>query len=457
MALYSEDFWKKIEEFRTVVVPTAGIKSDMHTAYAQWKRGKGSECWALPRIRTWEGHLKDIWKRSQPKLFDKYRLLTPTQFHYRWLQAGLQVFLKDLREKDEDEVWWRRKYVSRLCDDAIQTWRLLHDYDIASQLREPEYLDKIKPGSLHDRFREWCCQYRKKAANQNWLSEAELATTLREEISKHGLFSEYETDTLFFTVGFDLLPAREKYIDAATEHGHHVKREHLDINTSDDSRGCGIEFADTNQEAQAAAAWARRRLEDHLRDDSSDQSRIGIVVPNLVGRKLALERQFLARLCPDGHRAWEVPRLLIDDGRSLADDPVCQVVRSYIHACHQPQIAHSKAALLVHSGRCSGLIPSDFLSELAEKTSHDLEIASDIDLPPNAERDDKGRNTLSDWMNSFQADVNKCRKSLRKSLLDAFNECRKGLQKSAPESLASLRAAANTLEDLICSNVRVAP
>ena len=133
MPNYPGTFLQQLDDFQLVVVPTAGIKSDIATAYEQWKRAT-STCWAAPTFRTWDQHLRNIWKRSRHEFRD-YKLLAPHEFRYLWTEAGLSAFREAARARGDagDEGYdpaWIARYVSAISEEAIGTWRLVNEYSI---------------------------------------------------------------------------------------------------------------------------------------------------------------------------------------------------------------------------------------------------------------------------------------------------------------------------------------
>ena len=416
MAGYSKDLLAQLDEFQVVVVPTAGIKSDILSAYTQWKR-ETSSCWSVPTIHTWHEHLRNVWRRSRHE-FKGYRLLSPHEFKYRWMKTGLETFRTGPDERaPSDKFTWMSQYVSNICDDAMNAWALLHDYNIP--LQPPRQND-----SLQVRFFEWVRRYRGIARRQKWLTEAQLPGFLADSRRSNHIFSKYGKQTLFVT-----LLQQEKnrddyiaeYVRATAKAGHALSTTSL-IAAEPEGAGTAngtnalyaFEFDDTNRELQAAAAQAREWLEqeDNKRQSCADSHsvRIGIVVPNLGPAQTQVRRQFLAMFCPNGHWAWQTPRFSTLVRPSLAETPVCAEILSYLRIRHSGSIAYSKARALAQTGSLSGVVPERDLDTLKKQTKHDQEIDSEISSPL-CTRIAKQR--LTTWMTEFGRAIEDCRDSLK--------------------------------------------
>ena len=455
MAGYSKDLLAQLDEFQLVVAPTAEIRSDILSAYTQWKR-KTSSCWSVPTIQTWDEHLRHVWRRSRHE-FTGYLLLSPHEFRYRWMEAGLETFRTGLEDPDHSgEFIWMSQYVSSICDDAMEAWALLHDYKIP--LQRPQQGD-----SLQTRFFDWVCRFRETAREQNWLTDAELPGFLAGRLRSNDFFSKYGRHTLFVT-----LPRQKKirdeyiaeYVCAAAESGQACSRISLSVPEPADERTASepdslqaFEFADTNRELQAAAAQALEWLNQAERKPQSCADsrsvRIGIVVPNLGPVRTRIRRQFLATFCPNGHWAWQVPQFTANVRPSLVDSPVCAEILSYLRALYSESIVFSRARALVRSGNLSGVIPERDLDSLKKHTKHDQDIDSEI-ISPLRKKTKFGERHLSKWMKVFACAIEDCRSGLadhrRAEFCDVFHRYVSSGRRRAPDDLGDLIEAFTVTE-----------
>ena len=411
-----------------VVAPTAGLKSDILSAYAERKRSNNTACWSVPTIRTWDEHLRHVWKRSKHE-FKDYRLLAPQEFRYHWLKTGLETFQpqgeKGKRDTDHD---WNTKYVTKICADALRAWQLLNDYDLLDTVDLWGW--KQHDDSLQARFIRWVRTYRKLACKRKWLSEAELAGFLTRRLCLKQFYFRNGTRTLFVTLQQqeqETVRCKSDYIgkykQAACEAGQEARIISLARPTKSFQLR-GSKFVDTNRELQAAATQAREWLtQDHGKLQSGAEPRtvrIGIVVPNLAVIRTQIQRQFLAAFCPNGHWAWQIPRFTIQARSSLSEAPICRELLSYLRVRHAKSIVHSKARALVRSGKYSGVIPEEDLDKLTKWTAHDQEIDSEIQdgegpasLRSPTDHQTGDEQTLASWMSTFERLLEKCRDSLK--------------------------------------------
>ncbi len=416
---------KKLDEYakpkdklqpREVIVPTAGIKDDILSAHANWKKQEGAASWPVPIIRTWDEHLQYTWDRCRHE-FPDYRLLTRQEFRYHWMKAGFHA-ARFHAAPAKDEVRdrkWMNKYVSRTCDNAITMWKRLNDYRIIP-LPKPEQPDD----SLQALFYRWVHRYRETAREQKWLSESELPGFLADKLKSPGLLCRYATPALFLT-----LPWQEtirdyyikKCVEATPEARQKPETECL-MELAGENGGAitfgnhAFKFTDTNRELQAVATQAREWLTKEI--EVPPTVRIGIVVPNLPAVHARMRRQFLATFCPNGHWAWQFPRFKIHVRQSLGDTPLCAEILSYLRLRHAGSIVYSKARNLVHSGQLSGVVPEEDLEELRKSTNHDREIDSEIPSPwHNREIDSEKTRKVSAWMKHVESLLENCRASLK--------------------------------------------
>ena len=407
---YRDCLLKRLESFETVVVPTSGIRLDLADAHAHWKHDQNVECWAEPTIRTWQEHIRYVWGMSSHE-FSGRRLLSPIEFRYHWMNAGIRAFENLPGNGATPDLEWKTRYASDICDDAVSTWKFVNTYEI-------NLTDQKDDHTLKGRFRAWVDEYRTNAEANGWISDAELARALHNKFSQelpdsNNLFPRYEPGTLFIT-----LPGEEddriEYIEKAIH--HNAKNESIEL-TCESSNNGGVnhkirfvKFDTINEEIEAAAAWALRQLELNAGNDSvptsprrelDDSIRIGIVIPNTGQNTLAVERQFLATFYPDGYRAWETPQFRIAEARSLVDTYACQQVLSYIRTRYARRIDYAKARDFLRSGRRSGFVPRTDLEKVEQKLSDDDGIRTSFEAPESWRTETVSAN-LDTWMVRFR-------------------------------------------------------
>ena len=422
---YRDCLLKRLESFEIVVVPRSGIRLDLADAYAHWKQDQNVECWAEPTIRTWQEHIRYVWGMSSHE-FSGRRLLSPIEFRYHWMNAGIRAFENSPGNGATPDLEWRTRYVSDICDDAVSTWKFVNTYEI-------DLTDQKDDHTLKGRFRAWVDEYRTNAEANGWISDAELARALHDKFSQelpdsNNLFPRYEPRTLFITL-LGEEDDRIEYIEKAIH--HNPKNESIEL-TCESSNNGGVnheirfvKFDTINEEIEAGAAWALRQLELNAGNDSvptsprrelGDSIRIGIVIPNTGPFTLAVERQFLATFCPDGYRAWETPQFRIAEARSLVDTYACQQVLSYIRTRYARRIDYAKARDFLRSGRRSGFVPRTDLDKLEQKLSDHDGIRTSFEAPATASA------TLDTWMVRFRRLIKRSLATSRSNIRSKFGD-----------------------------------
>ena len=438
---YSECLMKKLTDckYQIVVVPSSGIKTDVSFAYNHLQNIRSVEdhqVRSLPKIRTFEEHIVQVWNRArnESRLRD-YRLLDQHEFRYLWMKAGLKAFRKILNGKGYDPDWITG-YISDICDESIRFWQVINDYEICTDDLRKETSD----GSLQSCFAVWIEKYMKKASKNKWLSRVEMMRHLRTEFENSEskrLFVKYEKNTLFVTLSSQKEDYRAEsprqyvqYIRAATKYGGNVEKIELKRGCDSEDRNlsnlCGKKFEDTNQEAQAAAAWARNILEkqrEQVGDELPRPPRIGIVVPSLGYRGNAIERQFLTTFCPDGHRVWQTPRFTVGVRSSITQTPIVADVLSYIRARHAKQIEFSEAKTLTKNR----IVPKNDEKIFDELTKTEQAIDSSLDSPWKKELDGLNGKNMAWWMSRFRCFLKKCKTRLDSRQKETISQLRKKL------------------------------
>ena len=416
---YPDRLLRKLETFDTIVVPTPGIRSDLIEAYTHWKQGQEVRCWAEPTIRTWQDQIRYVWETSSHEIGGR-RLLSPIEFRSQWMNAGVRAFEKLSRDEATPDPDWRFRYVSDICDAALGTWKFVNSYDVDTG-------DQPDDETLKGYFRAWVDEYRATAEEHDWISDAELVRTLLDCIQTPRM----EPRTLYVTLPGEQHD-RNQYIEESTRN---PANEHLEL-TCESSNDAGINhevrfvaFDTTNEEIEAAAAWALRHLQSSTGSDDGSLAaqrecagpvRIGIVIPDTRRTRLAVERQFLATFCPDGYRAWETPQFRIVDSRALIDAPECQQVLSYIRTLYAQRIDYTKARNFLRSARHSDLVPKSVRDMLEEKLYGDYTIRTSFQAPPFTK--DSTRVCLPEWARRFGHIIECSLYTLKSSLRSTFGD-----------------------------------
>ena len=169
--------------------------------------------------------------------------------------------------------------VAQAAADCADAWRLAHAWRIAGAA----FSSSVKfPGNEDTQaFAGWTREYAKRCRNGDFTDSAVLPDLISKcEIKKPKLLVAY---------GFDILPPQTKEFFKAFE----VVSCHSETKIS---KAIKIAFPSARHELEAAAQWARARLE-------AGEKRIGVVVPGLQLRRKEVVRVFSNVLRP----GWNLP------------------------------------------------------------------------------------------------------------------------------------------------------
>jgi probable DNA repair protein len=261
-----------------------------------------------------------------------------------------------LSASQEEQVW--REVVEKaalLAPDAAaascaQAWRLSHAW-------------RIEPGRATEDsqvFSVWASEYRKKTAGEVDAARLpDLVATVLEEVKRPKLLVAY---------AFDIVPPQARDFFAAFEAAH-VSPE------PKPGRSTRTSFPSAKDELEAAAAWARSRLE-------AGKARIGIVVPDLQQRRKEVARVF-SRVMQPGFNLSGSPKssqpFNISIGLPLAQYPVVALALSLISFSRE-NLSYEETSRLIRSPfLAGGEKESSYRATLDARLRRDLEAT--VSLP----------------------------------------------------------------------------
>ena len=174
--------------------------------------------------------------------------------------------------------------VPRAAALARDAWVLMHEWRLA------ESLGSLPAGDDARAFRAWSTSYERLTAREGSVERARLPVLL-EPLLAHAAIRRCSTLVVH---GFDLIkPQQQALFDAMAALGTEVL---VSGPTARQGSACRVALTSTKDEIEAAAQWARTRLEAA---GNAFELRIGIVVPDLRNQRNAvlrgLERTFGTR------------------------------------------------------------------------------------------------------------------------------------------------------------------
>jgi len=186
------------------------------------------------------------------------------------------------------------------CADA---WRLAHAWGI------DQALDKFDGGEDARAFAGWSRDYARRCREGGFIDAARLPALGARLLARK--------PKQLVAYGFDILtPQWQAFLDLCAQAGVAIAACAPEPKATQASR---VAFASPRHELEAAAQWARARLE------ANAAARIGVVVPDLQLRRRAVARVFARTLQPAAHLPGTAPAALpfnLSLGVPLADYPV---------------------------------------------------------------------------------------------------------------------------------------
>mgnify|MGYP003858481501 CR=1 FL=1 len=166
---------------------------------------------------------------------------------------------------------------------AASAWKSAHAWQLLASLRSADINEDAVA------FRDWCGEYSRRCEREHHTDEARLPDL----VITHAGHAALRKPKLLVAYGFDILTPQQRALFAAlASAGVSVCSSAPSASRAGEARTSRLACAEARDEVRRAAAWARARL------DSNPSARIGIVVPDLAGRRKALTRALRVALAP---------------------------------------------------------------------------------------------------------------------------------------------------------------
>ncbi len=312
----------------TVVTPNARLSQALMAEVDALQAGKGLASWEAPDILPFNAFVERLYEDASytdaptPKAPEAARsrelplLLTPTQETWLWAEV-IRASGRTLLSPE------------RTAAQCRAAWQLAHAWRIA-------------PGGGNEdaaAFAEWSRAYEKKTAGD--VDAARLPDLVK------GFLRELRIPRLLVAYAFDLLtPQARDFLAACEAAGVEVVECRPQAHNATPVR---TSFPSARDELEAAARWARARLEN--RGQVQIFPRIGIVIPDLSLRRKEAVRIFSQVLDP-GYNLPGAPRkplpFNVSLGVPLDEVPLVQAALALLELCHG-ELPYEAASRLIRS------------------------------------------------------------------------------------------------------------
>jgi len=315
----------------TVVTPNKRLSQSLMVEFDAFQIQKNLTVWEAPDILPFGAFVERLWEDA--------------------LYSDLGETLPLLLTPAQEQVLWERileksglLVVPRAAAQCREAWRLIHQWRIGAGAGTEDAVA----------FSRWVSTYRKETGSD--VDSARLPDLMAQHLDK------LKKPNLLVAYAFDVLPPQTKEF---LEKFQHVECK------ADPVAGSAqrTSFPSAAQEIEAAARWARARLEE-------GKARIGVVVPDLQKRRSEVVRVF-SRVMQPGYNLPGAARapmpFNVSLGKPLSGFPLVDFALALIELAHQS----------IDFPRASHLIRSPFLggadSEMARRATLDARLRKDAD------------------------------------------------------------------------------
>jgi ATP-dependent helicase/nuclease subunit B len=287
----------------TVVTPNKRLSQALILEFDAFQIGKALSVWEAPDILPFGAFVQRLYEDAL----------------YTDLSAGLPTLLTPAQE---EEVWKQVVGGSGLLAVESAAARCRDAWNLAN-------LWRVHPGAGNqdtEAFARWLTRYNEKTGND--LDTARLPDALRR------FLPELKRPKLLVAYAFDILPPQTReFLDAL---GTATAFCRPDPRSATVSRKA---FDSAKREIEAAAQWARARLE-------AGGKRIGVVIPSLREKRKEVVRVFSRVMRPGGDRT-AVP-FNVSLGIPLQEFPIVNAALTVLHFS-QEEISFEEASRIVRS------------------------------------------------------------------------------------------------------------
>lgn len=314
----------------TVVTANKRLALSFRQEYDLWMAAKGQGAWPTPDILPWNAWLERVLDnaRFQGALDTDSQLLAPAQERYLWEEIVLAGLADQPLLQTQGAI-----------DQGLEAWRLLHAWGLPLNRRDFSF---NKDSAC---FFTWASEYDARCRKHGWLSPARLAGHLDAALRARPA----PLPQALLILGFDeLSPQQTHLLDTLQAAGCHIRFLQRSAVAAQARRlGC----ADHRAENRTLSRWLRGLLE--RRPDVT----IGVVVPDLAGRRASLSAQLDELLAPGAQipGQWFAPRPYnISLGLPLSHEPLIAIAFLILRLHRGEMIALEDAGRLLLSPFIAG-------------------------------------------------------------------------------------------------------
>ncbi|MGZ5087363.1 MAG: PD-(D/E)XK nuclease family protein [Usitatibacter sp.] len=260
----------------TVATPNQRLAQSLAGEFAGFQRARGLEAWETADILPFGALVTRLWEDAL----------------HSDLAPGLPV---PLSEAQEQALWEEAIHATRYARVLFSAapaaaqcraaWQLAHAWRIA-----------LNPSGMHDEdaraFLDWSSRYERATRERGQTDAARLPDVVSSRLG-HASLRKPGTLVLF---GVDIVtPQMSEFLAALASQGCEIAEAAPPARRAEVTR---VELTDAKDEIDAAARWARSRLEEGAGQERGESPRIGVVVPDLASSRARVQRVFANVMLP---------------------------------------------------------------------------------------------------------------------------------------------------------------
>ena len=259
----------------TVITANLRLARELRQEFDHEQQAAGLSSWPTPSILPLSAWLSETWRewlfcgQAEPSP----RLLRPAEERAIWEDVIGSKAQNQLLE------------VPGTAESALASWNLVCAWNLP--LDAPDWKDQEDS----ETFLDWAEEFRLRCRRNGWLSSAQLPAFVADRIERGQLPVPEQVEFAGF---LEPTPAQQELFDCLARRGTDVHRREFPQFPGKPVR---LGLVDADREMRTAAEWARRILETEP-EAAAPHFRIGVVVPDLGGRRSQVERIFGETLHP---------------------------------------------------------------------------------------------------------------------------------------------------------------
>jgi ATP-dependent helicase/nuclease subunit B len=285
-----EEIFRALEAGATLITASSHLARVLTREFHGMEKARGRSVWNRPDILPLEAFLDRVWReRLWRDEGDASVLLNALQEQALWEQI--------IRESPAGASLLQIPETAR---QAVRTWQLIAAYRVPVD-------GSFEASEDWSAFAAWSREFRRRCLAHGWMERAQLSDVLREKMAG----PELPRPSIVYAAGFDDMTAQQTDFLGALGEWRAVERPNHSPTVE------RWKLRDSTGEIRAAAAWARRLLEQE------PKTQIGmVVVPDLTTIRSKIERIFRATFEPGSDSSEREHAFHLSVGPPLADYPI---------------------------------------------------------------------------------------------------------------------------------------